>query len=216
MNPANHLAKLRAANRKRTAEFNSLIGGLKPPLEMQDDIRIAYVIIEMANLWYSFSRAFYLSVMMGTKAMSGTKVVAPNRTLRSYTEALKFAITQKKPRVLKQKPNGPWNWQDEPDWRNTQILVDLTIAAENPAAPTVQKAMSYQTDLFTYLADFRNFFAHRKKDTAEGVRNVARALALPVQKRPCELLLTPRQRGADSILHGWLDDLRDVVDILCT
>jgi hypothetical protein len=212
MRSVNHLDKLRKVATRRCAHLKCLISDLRPPLGPQDDRLIAYTTLETLNLWASFCRAFYLSVALGAKDCSGTRVNIPGG-LRAPSDAIHFAVTKMRP--WKKRVGPPWTRNDEPTWHDPNTLITLLSSLSTSNLSDIQAALSYQTDVFSLLPSFRNFFAHRNEETAGKIKTRARALGFSPALRACEILCTSHPGRPQNVLSDWLDDLIIVINLMC-
>lgn len=180
------------------------------------ELGVTYCVVELYNLWYSFSRCFFLSAAFGARDGAGVRVVihagAPPSTVE---QALTYAI-RTRPSYRKRKP--PWRWQDEPSWVKPTVLLDTlrAIGASNTA--TVSAGLSASGGVFDDLPPFRHFFAHRGRDTAETLRPLIRAQTISPALRPTAALLTPATVlgvvRPQPWLLDWIDDLTNAVQFI--
>lgn len=70
--------------------------------------------------------------------------------------------------------------------------------------------------MYRFLPLFRNFYAHRNDDTCRKTQTAARQLGIPSGRlRPSQLLSTPVAGAVQPIRLDWLDDIRNLMDLLC-
>lgn len=188
-------------------------GGATP---MDRELGVTYCVMELYNLWHSFSRCFFLSAALGARDGAGARVTisagAPPRTVE---QALTYAIRMR-PSHSNRVP--PWTWRDEPSWVIPTVLLDALRAIGASNTTTVSAGLSASGGVFGDLPPFRHFFAHRGRDTAQALRPRIRAQSISPALRPSEALLTPvRVLGAvrpQPWLLDWIDDLTNAVRLI--
>ena len=183
------------------------------------DPAVAFVIIELDNLWASIARSFFLSVAFCACDGTGNRVQLTNATkAQSIDEALTHAIRRCKPRLYKPGRNGPWKWPDEPPWWKPGTLLDAIdeIGASN--YQQVSTAMSASPNAFSYLHKFRNFYAHRSRGTRAEIIGELRRLQFPTTYTATTALTSPvvwqGQIRPQPLILDWLDDIRITISLL--
>jgi hypothetical protein len=210
---ASHLGQLEGTCLRRFRVFRGEIEHCPTPLTREGDRLVAFIAIEMLNLWASFVRAYYLSCCMRGKRVGGGRVLIPAAAgIGSCAQAIDFAMQTVKPY---QQGGPPWSRREEPAWHDAQTLLKLSLAAGVSNASQVQAAFGVRTRVFLDLPVFRNFFAHRNDDTARKVSARARYYGLSPQLRPSEILCAASLGRPQRVCSDWLDDLCDVVQSLC-
>lgn len=180
---------------------------------------LAYVVIELDNLWASTARSLFLSAAFCARDGTGMEVtlsVVPKPG--STNEALAHAIRRCRPTRYRAGSTRPWTWNDEPLWWDQRTLLDCLEELGASNFPQVVSALSASPAVFSHLHVFRNFFAHRGKDTRERVIRSLQQLHFPRHYTAAQALMTP-VRTPDGIrpqplILDWLDDLHDTVDLL--
>jgi len=198
--------------RIRQVALDATVPGASPVLR---DLSVTYCVIELYNLWYSFSRFLYLSAALGARDGAGVRVtvrrVAPPHTVE---DALTHAI-RLRPRY--QRANPPWNWTQEPRWADTSVLLNClsTIGASN--RQQVGIGVSAPSTVFGELTPFRHFFAHRGRETLRNLIPHVRGHSISTSLRPTDALLTaaivigiPRPQ---PLLLDWVDEVINAVDL---
>jgi hypothetical protein len=79
--------------------------------------------------------------------------------------------------------------------------------------PNVTLATGLTSDAFSDLPTFRNFYAHRCRDTAMRTRDLARAYVLSLRLHPSDILLSQKASTNISIIADWVDDIYAAVDL---
>jgi hypothetical protein len=164
------------------------------------------------NLWFVFSRTYFLSCVLSPLRENGTHVTC-NSSIRTFNDAInqaKIAIN--------------WRRQYEPPWGKTQIFIDSYNAIGCSNHQDIQNAFyiqisNNQYDVFEDLPKFRNFYAHRNEDTANEALKIARHYSIPTipaNNHPTKMLLQPTYRRPQScLILDWIDDIINTVDLLC-
>ena len=183
------------------------------------DGNVAFVTIEAYNLWSSVARNLYLALALGTRDGQGGYVPVQIQRPTSEEEAIGHAVKRCRPGTFKRKQGkGPWRWQDEPDWWEPGHLLNSLDEIGSAHLQTVQASVSASPGAFMYLRSFRNFYAHRSRDTRQKLVPVLGQLQMPSRYSATEALVTRgRTRGGlrpQALILDWLDDVRDTVDLL--
>jgi len=180
------------------------------------ELGVTYCVLELYNLWYSFSRCFFLSAALGARDGTGMRVTlrtgVPPRTVQ---DALTYAV-RIQPSARHRQP--PWRWQDEPPWVRPRVLLDALAAIGASNTAKVSAGLSASTGVFDDLPKFRHFFAHRGRDTVAPLKGRIRAQSIPSGLRPSEALLTPTSAPEgtrpQAWLLDWIDDLTNAVELV--
>jgi len=206
MTPSHDLGRLLSQVSKRSARLRQLCDHLLPPVTGDARRTVAYIAIEAAGLFARFQRAYYLSVMFGARRTSGPFVLPGPPFNRAWTEAT--AISEAV-RLVGRRTGG------EPAWINQRTLFDLAqkCAFSNLAEVTI--ASSYLPPHFRELVVVRNFFAHRSRDTAEKVRQIARDNGLPVVLKPWDVACSCAPKRPQHLMLDWIDHREEVARLLC-
>lgn len=213
MNPSFRLNKLNAAARRRIAKLRSIVSPLSLPATPEADRAIAWAIIEADNLWAGFLRAYYLSAAIHTRTVSGGRITLSAGAFPDLRSALEFAARLKDPKFKKSVVSR----RDEPAWHNTTDFLKLLqrIGASN--LPRVQASLAYSTTFFNHLRTIRNFYAHRCDDTSRKAGSVGIKLGLTATPslHATQIMCTRLPKRPQNIATDWLDDIGNVIDLLC-
>jgi hypothetical protein len=174
------------------------------------DLRaVTYAVIEAANLWDSYCRAFYLSSALRAREASGSRVqVSPATPIHSVEDAVTIAVHRVAPDL--RSKSGPWKPRDEPDW-SRQLGVCLgTLNASN--LPKINRAVGFQPEARNDLRTLRNFFAHKGQGTADKVNALPEKYGVRGDPSPVDFLLSSAKgragyRTGEMILLRWLGAL---------
>lgn len=212
MEPKPHLDRVLRSFQYRLASLKVLAEETRLPVTSAIDRQASFVSIELLNTWVRFARAYYLSCACGCKTTGGSRVGVGHGRFRRYGDALAFAITHFRPKLVGKTAFSPL---DEPTWYKQQTLEALANVLGLSVYSSVLTAFSYPTSAFTDLPVVRNFFAHRSAHTAEQVRVRVRRRALPARLRPSEFVCTVERGSASPIISVWISDLLQVSRLLC-
>jgi hypothetical protein len=213
VNPSYRLDRLNRVVRKRIARLRSVVSPYSLPASAEADRAVAWAIIEANNLWAGFLRAYYLSAAIHAKTASGTKIVFSSATFADFQSALKFAAKLKDPRFRKAFVSR----RDEPAWHDARDFLRLLRMVGASNLPQIQAGLAYSTPFFSHLATIRNFYAHRCDDTSRKAGNVGVRLGLSATPNlhATEIMCSRLPKRPQNIATDWLDDIRNVIDLLC-
>jgi hypothetical protein len=213
MHPTKHFIKLHEKTERRLRKYQTLVYKADSPfIWPESDYIISYVTIQCLNLWFVFSRTYFLSCVLSPLRENGTRVTC-NSSIRTFNDAInqaKIAIN--------------WRRQYEPPWGKTQIFIDSCNAIGCSNHQEIQNAFSIQIsnnqyDVFEDLPKFRNFYAHRNEDTANEALNIAiqhySIPIIPISSHPTKMLLQSAYGRPQSLILDWIDDIINTVDLLC-
>lgn len=223
MRPTRNLQNLQRSALLRTDRLHAYISPLLTasyPAGLRSiDSAVAFVVIELDNLWAGTARSFFLSVAFCADDGKGHRVHLSNAPrARTTDEALTHAIRRCKPSRYKPGQRGPWDWSDEPGWWNPTTLMESIdeIGASNRLQ--VSKAMSTSPGAFAHLHTFRNFYAHRSEGTRTEIVGRLRRLLFPTTYTATAALTSPRiEHGVirpQPLILDWLDDVRNTISML--
>ena len=227
MRPSYELVKIKRSGLVRAirirAQVTSIVGpqpsvGGRVDAEAVDRA-VAFAIIELDNLWAGVARSLFLSAAFAGCDATGTplslsKVSRPRNT----DEALTHAIRCIKGSNYKRGSTGPWTWRDEPPWWDPGTLLRSLqeIGASN--YQQVNVALGAYPDVFVHLHAFRNFYAHRGKDTRQQLIPHLRLLQFPTTHSATLALSSPNPNvplfRRQPLLLDWLDDVRATIGLI--
>jgi hypothetical protein len=215
MNMVRHLGVLEKRALKRIMRLQRLSRGLSYNPSAVDRRTVAHIVVESANLWSAISRSFYLSCALGARLTGGGRVTinTPGVHITNVRDSIHIAVQKVRPRKVNNR--GVYSPLDEPIWykRNTLLELDNALAFSN--TNSIQLALNLQTDVFTDMNIFRNFFAHRSGVTANEASRLAPRYGQVSQKHPADILCGLTNSGRQNILSNWLDDIEITVSYLC-
>jgi len=209
------LNKLHTAAVNRITRLRSLVSHCSGPVTPETDRVISWTVIEALNLWSGFLRSYYLSGAITTRSNLGTKVVFTSKTFPNAEAAMRFAIITKKKKTF----TGPIvSRRDEPPWHDAGILFDLLRLLSVSNLPQVRAAFSTNAAFINDLAVVRNFYAHRCDETFRKAARVGVRLGLTAtpRLRATEIMCSRLPSRPQNVITDWLDDMRTVIDLLCS
>ena len=212
MRPTRDLESLSRCCRRRATRLQHLVDSYLLPVDASKDRTISYVVIEAHNLWAGFSRSFYLSCALNARTARGSRVVVVGATFKSNYDALVAAI-----RILRNRnfAGAKISGHDEPAWHVPSNMLRLFQQLKISNAAQVQVALSYPTRYLDLLPKTRNFYAHRNLGTRLELDNVARQLGFGTRVRSSEILVSKLPMRPQHVLGDWLNDIVEVIDLMC-
>jgi hypothetical protein len=214
VNPSYRLGKLRKVAHRRIAKLRPTVSMLSLPLAPESDRILAWAMIEALTLWAGFLRAYYLSATIHAKTSSGAKITLSTSSFSDIQSALRFAVQLlKDPKFRKNSVSR----RDEPAWHNTSSYLRLLQRIGVSNLSQVRAAFAYRTTVFDHLPTIRNFYAHRCDDTSRKVGNVGIRLGLTTTPslHATEIMCSRLPKRPQNVATDWLDDIRNVIDLLC-
>ena len=185
-----------------------------PPTAEKDRL-IAWVVIEARNLWAGFLRAYYLSGAIRTRTASGIPVSFTSMRFPDAKAALVYSVQLlKNPKFTRSGVRR----QDEPPWHVVTDYLSLCKKVGFSNLPQILGALSYRTDFFEQLTPVRNFYAHRCDETFRKACQVGIKLGLSSKPdlRPTQILCSKLPGRPQNLITDWLDDIENVIQLLCT
>jgi hypothetical protein len=213
VNPSLRLDKLNTVARRRIARLRSIVSPLSLPATPEADRAVAWAVIEADHLWAGFLRAYYLSAAIRAKRASGGKITLTSAAFPDRQSALKFAARLKNPKFK----NSVVSRRDEPAWHNTTDFLKLLQRMGASNLPRVQAGLAYGTTFFNHLRTIRNFYAHRCDDTSRKAGGVGIKLGLSATPNlhATQIMCARLPKRPQNIATDWLDDIGNVIDLLC-
>lgn len=215
MNSSRHLEKLNHAAKRRIAKLRRVVSPLSVPATPEADRAISWAMIEADNLWSGFLRAYYLSAAFHGRTKSNHRIKFASVAFPDSQSALKYAVRLLKDAGFRKPVVTP---RDEPAWHDIGNFLKLltTVGASNIA--TVRKALAYRTAFHQLLPPIRNFYAHRCEDTSRRAKGVAIRLGLSAipNIHATEIMCSKLSRRPQNVATDWLDDMANIVDLLCS
>jgi hypothetical protein len=199
--------------RKRIARLRPVVSYYSLPASPEADRAVSWAMIEANNLWGGFLRAYYLSAAIHAKTTSGARIVFSAATFADFQSALRFAAKLKDPGFRKTSVSR----RDEPPWHDARVFLRLLRMVGASNLPQIHAGLAYSTSFFSHLATIRNFYAHRCDDTSKKAGNVGVKLGLSATPNlhATEIMCSRLPKRPQNVATDWLDDIRNVIDLLC-
>lgn len=211
MNRARSLPYLVRWAARRFREFEYLADQLSPPFSSEESNRVRYIALEASNTWALLMRNYYLASATGAWLADGTRVHGPGikrRVGRALTASVHVVNNRLRDR------NGPWTHREEPNWVDPRIIRRLFSEHGLSNAAGFTRALARGTGASRRLITFRNFVAHRSRESAVRVRLMIRRLGIISAADPIELPFYRLPRRPVTAVTDWLIELRDIVELL--
>jgi hypothetical protein len=206
------LNRLNESFARRTIRLEAIAAQIAGKAGHDIDRAIAFVTIESLSAWSGFSREFYLScAFLYPKTIGGRHVAHKQANIVGERDALVHSIQRLKGITAR----GRIAPRDEPVWHEKRALPTLSSSLQLSNHNSVLRGFSYPTTFFDDLPPVRNFYAHRSRETAGRVLNVARRYGNPAVRHPNELINYVQQGRVQTLLQEWLSDMRQIGQAIC-
>jgi len=208
MNPVFECRELYVTARKRLIYLERICPqpSLRPSVE--DDQAVAFIAIELSNIWAGFSRSLFFSSCQGARTVAGSRV-AMTVDLRDRLDAEFFAAQTAGNRKAARGLIRP---RDEPDWKQSSTLTRLLSGAGASNLTQVAAAVSIPGRVLQDLTTIRNFYGHRSEGTAQKARNKARFYGAAPDLHPTQLCLTIAPGRPQPVLSDWISETLRITD----
>jgi len=212
--PTKNLWKLYISSRRRVARLRAIIyHAHREPSGDGREAKVAFVTIDILNLWANFMRSYYLSCMYS--AVSSRKIqITATPPRQTENQAIGFAVRHWRPRATP-KADGSWQSRDEPTWHDPSQIIPVMRAQGLSNLLDFEAAFSTGERTFIDLPVFRNYFGHRNGRTQFAAQNLAPHYGLPVTRRPTEILLSRPLRRPQPLILDWMDHVLFTIEYLC-
>ena len=215
MRPAQHFEILYASASDRLQRLRNVANAaLKKPNSHFAEVNreISYITIEMHTLAANFARAYFLSSVLSPITKSGVRIYC-NPIISNFNDALNAAMKRCKNKIWL---TGKWNRRDEPPWHQPTILINCIDEIDCSNIASVKTAFSIATTpVFEHLTKFRIFYAHRNSETILEPKNIAFYYSITENKHPSKILCLPAYGRPQALILDWMDDMSNVIDLLC-
>lgn len=208
---SSELYRLRAWGIRSMTAARVSVETLRAPLTDRDRAVCALAAVAASNAWRNLLRAYFVCAVNGGRLRGGqrttTTIVCPN-----FEDALTFAVHEMRPNHIGR--SGPWTHREEPDWSDPGLVASLLVAAGCSIAGDFTTAVSVGSSARQDLATYRNFIAHRNRETALKVRRLGAENGLNDLIPPIDIPLQAARQRPQTLLVDWLDDLWTIVTFL--
>ena len=183
---------------------------------------ISFAVIELHTAYSNFARSYFLSCTLKPTTRSGGKVTC-SPAITNFIDAIDASMKACKNRTwVTARGNKSWAQRDEPSWHQPNVLIDSCQEIGCSNQTNIMSAFSIPTSAFENLTKFRNFFAHRNKNTMQKALDVANQYSISTTPQnstmpyhPAKILCSPALGRNQTLLLDWIDDISLVIDILC-
>ncbi len=206
-----------ATNRINKLRLLAQTSSLRPANEFTNSNReISYVVIELHTAYSNFARAYFLSCILKPTTISGVKIVC-NPTIGNFIDAIDASMKACRNRTwVSARGNKNWTQRDEPSWHQPSILINSSQEIDCSNQTDISSAFSVPTSAFEDLTKFRNFFAHRNKNTMKIALGVASQYGISTTpNHPVKILCSPSLGRSQALILDWFDDINLVIELLC-
>jgi hypothetical protein len=219
MGPRRDLRRLQQSGLRRVAKLRELAADANAASSQADrEIRLAWTLIEMHNLWHGFCRSLFLSSALRAWDGTGKRVaIAAAPAPKSVEQAVGLAIQRVNPSRYGNGTRTRWTWFDEPKWQEPATLLNCLRAVGADNISVVTRGLTLPTRTLTDLPTFRNFYAHRNRSTASKVGAILPIYGFPRGTEISTALLSPAISGITPrpqiLLFDLIDDLASAVTL---
>jgi hypothetical protein len=215
MKPVRHLSKLERTCNRRLDKIHAVAAHSVSLYTATKDKELAWATVELLNLWSEFSRAYYLSCFRSARLGSGARITCSSGANWSTFDQLIIALSQslgnKKAAGSKKLPR-----RNEPKWHQPNVLITGCTNLGTSHLLQVQSALSISSSVFNDLPTCRNFYGHRNEETAAKVLRLGSAYSIYGRNHPSEVLASYAYGRPQSLILDFVDDIRNVIQLLCT
>lgn len=182
---------------------------------MERELLISPAVVNTLNTWANFMRCYYVCCSLGAKLSTGGAVFSALTGITDENAIIGHAVRHFKPRATL-GPNGEWDGRDEPKWHSSRTMLDLAVKMGFSHEQHVAAGFSLNFTAHKNLAVFRNYYAHRNRQTKQAACGLATVYGIPAMRQPTEVLLaSPLTYPGGSLLDMWLVELKQTIDFLC-
>ena len=212
MRPRKCLIKLQTTAIKRVHRLKRLLSSTSHPKDAPE-LLIANTTIETLNTWSNFSRSFYLSCALHSKAVSGNRIITTSNP-SNINDAIGHAMQCWKPSATPHS-SGIWVRRYEPTWHDQNILSSVCSHIGCSNITNIRDGLSGGQTFFSDLPTFRNFYAHRNQETELAAMNKATRYSISSTLKPSAILREFPIGETSTLLVKWLDELEFTIEYLC-
>jgi len=212
MRPRKCLIKLQATAIKKVYRLKCLLSSISHPKDAPE-LYIANTTIETLNTWSNFSRSFYLSCALHSKAVNGNRITTTSRAA-NFNDAIGYAMQCCKPKVTLNS-SGIWARREEPAWHDPNTLIRICTEIQCSNITNICDGLSGGQTFFSDLPTFRNFYAHRNQETELAAMNKAPRYSISATLKPSAILREFPIGETSILLVKWLNELEFTIEYLC-
>lgn len=207
-----------AANRLQRLRNIAAVATHRPVAMFSEANReVSYVTIELHTTITNFARAYFLSCTLNPVTESGTRISCMS-SVTSAEDAIDAAMKACKFSAWKSAGGRKlWDRREEPPWHQPATLMKSCQEIGCTHHANIVAAFSLPASVFIHLTKARNFFAHRTDSTATQARAIASSYSISItgNEHPSRVLCVPAYSRPQPLILDWIDDVENVVGLLC-
>lgn len=214
MRASMHLGRLNAATQYRLKRLHDLYKTIDTLPKQQQSIRLAYIAIELDNLNICALREFTISTIRKAKTSTGRRI-SVNRNLGPAEEIGAYILSVVNQIKFKNLKNpARINRIDEQTIRDPKEIEKVLIDCAASNLPSLQNALSLNSNLFRDIKFIRHFYAHRSKDTFIKASSNAASMGILNPQHPDQILKYIIVGRPYSVLEEWLMEAQIFYELL--
>ncbi len=204
MQASMHLQRLHDATQYRIKKLHDLYKSTEVLPRSQQGPGLSYIAIEFDNLNVSVLREFTISTIREAKTTTGRRIkvsqsIGPEEEIGAYVLSV---VNQVKYHKLK-KPKSIQR-TDEQTIRDPKEVEKILSHCGASNLPSLQNALSLNSNLFRDIKPIRHFYAHRNKDTFNKAATRAASMGIFNPRHPDQILRHVILGRPHSVLEEWL------------
>lgn len=177
----------------------------------------SFIVINLLTYWSNFCKYYYISCALGAK--SGKNGYFHSAfAIQDENTAIGLSIvashTPSRLRNLNPNTQGVWPKKDEPKWYVSSDYMKLFQNSDITNYNIVDSAFSFGFKVFNDLPTFRNYYAHRNRQTSRSASMIASKYQISTTRKPTDILLTPISNN-QCLLSTWIREIVFVIKFLC-
>ncbi|BBX62271.1 hypothetical protein MSAS_14450 [Mycobacterium saskatchewanense] len=206
---------------QRVARLRQALNSQSNSYDAKKGVYLGYIVIEAANAWSLYARSALVSSALGARTVSGYRVTSSRGRWPSEADIIVDATLIAKPWLGRNGRPSSIARRDEPAWHDAYLLQSMWAGLQLSNAQSISQALSLGATFYADLPPTRNFFAHKNKDTASTVVDIARRYGIsPIipftaRRRSVPDLVTSVPTGRpQSVIAEWLDELETTAELM--
>jgi hypothetical protein len=215
------LGVLASKLKKRVVRLRKALGNQSSSYDVKKGVYVGHVVIEAANAWSLFARCAFVSSALGARTASGNRVTSSHGSWSSEVEIIVDATLIAKPWLGNSGRPSSIPRRDEPAWHDANLLQTIWTGMHLSNAVLISQALSLNATFHIDLPPTRNYFAHKNKDTAATVVNIARRYGIsPIipftgrRRAVADLVMSAPAGRPQSVIEDWLDELETTAELM--
>ncbi|MEJ0003483.1 MAG: hypothetical protein WDN30_07910 [Pararobbsia sp.] len=177
-------------------------------------LKLAYITIELDNLNIGALREFTISTIRKAKTLGGGKV-SVNLNLGTEEEIAAYILSIiNSVKFKKLKSPTQIDRAKEQAIRDPKQIEQILIACSATNLPSLQTALSLNSNMFRDLKYLRHFYAHRNKDTLSKAFANSVKVGTFSSRHPDEMLLHVAPGKTHAVIEEWLTDAKLFYELL--